>query len=176
MEHVALHRTIARRSSTFMDILYRRANADDCATLAMLCQTVQALHAQHHPRIFKASVDPLAVERHFREVVAAPANRIHLALVDGRAAGYAWISLDDKAESPFTRARRQLFVHHLSVEPPYRRMGIATALVQLIEHEARDHHASLICLATWDFNDEAFALFRKAGFSLQVTNLWKRFD
>ncbi len=159
-----------------MDIIYRQANADDCATLALLSRTVQALHARHHPMVFKDSPDPLAVERHFREVIAAPANRIHLALVDGQPAGYIWASLDDKTESPFTRARRQVFVHHLSVEPPYRRMGIATALLKIIEKDAHTGQAALMCLATWDFNDQALALFRKAGFSLQVTNLWKRID
>ncbi len=92
----------------------------------------------------------------------APAERIFLAEVDGRAAGLAGLRLLRCALSATPYAE----LTELFVEEPHRRRGVASALLAHVEGVAREAGAErLVLLTAWD-NGGAHAFYHARGYRL----------
>ena len=132
-----------------IDIAIRPAVDTDIPALVALNAQVQALHAALSPEIFKPAVDPAELASFLRATLDQPAHRLLLAQVDGAAAGYGWAEVQERAETPFALARRRLYLHHLAVDPAFRRRGIAAALLAALEDEASALGLSSVVLDAW---------------------------
>ncbi len=60
---------------------------------------------------------------------------------------------------------RRGWLHHLAVDPSYRRRGIATALVREVEKGLRRKECLKVNLLVFTRNDAARALYRSLGYS-----------
>lgn len=147
------------------EIAIRPAVDTDIPALVALNAGVQALHATLSPEIFKPAVDPVELAGFLRATLDQSAHRLLLAQVDGVAAGYAWAEVQDRAETPFALARRRLYLHHLAVDPAFRRRGIAAALLAALEGEARALGLETVVLDAWADNAGAQAFFAAAGYA-----------
>lgn len=80
--------------------------------------------------------------------------RSHLALVDGKAAGYViyWL------------LPREIDIHNLAVAPAYRRRGIARALLHAVIGDAKRENASRVTLEVRKSNEAAQRLYHSLGF------------
>jgi GNAT superfamily N-acetyltransferase len=92
----------------------------------------------------------------------APVERIFLAEVDGLAAGMAGLRLIPFALAPAPFAE----LTELFVDAPFRRRGVATALVRHIEGAARAGGARQLALITAWRNGEAHAFYHALGYRL----------
>jgi len=146
-------------------VAIRPAVDTDIPALVALNAGVQALHGTLSPEIFKPVVDPVELAAFLRATLDGPAHRLLLAQVDGAAAGYAWGEIQDRAETPFALARRRLYLHHLAVDPAFRRRGIAAALLAALEGEARALGLETVVLDAWADNAGAQAFFAAAGYA-----------
>lgn len=146
-------------------IAIRPAVDTDIPALVALNAGVQALHATLSPEIFKPVVDPVELAAFLRATLDGPAHRLLLATVEGAAAGYAWGEIQDRAETPFALARRRFYLHHLAVDPAFRRRGIAAALLAALEGEARALGLETVVLDAWADNAGAQAFFAAAGYA-----------
>lgn len=146
-------------------VAIRPAVDTDIPALVALNAGVQALHATLSPEIFKPVVDPVELAAFLRATLDGPAHRLLLAQVDGAAAGYAWGEIQDRAETPFVLVRRRLYLHHLAVDPAFRRRGIAAALLAALEGEARALGLETVVLDAWADNAGAQAFFAAAGYA-----------
>ncbi len=155
-----------------MAILIRKAIEQDAGVLGALNADVQALHAAAMPWLFKPpgpdTFPPAAV----KELMAEPENLIFIAEVDGTAAGYAHAQIEERPETPFIHAHDMLYLHHISVSPPYRRRGVGRALIEAVRAAATDAGIALVALDVWTFNEEARAFFRGCGFAPYNERLW----
>jgi ribosomal protein S18 acetylase RimI-like enzyme len=77
--------------------------------------------------------------------------------------GIAEFDLQSRPETPFTPARRRLYVHHISVAPAAQRRGIGSALMNYVEQRAVLEYAEEIVLATWSANLGAQDFFMSHG-------------
>lgn len=67
----------------------------------------------------------------------------------------------------------QFWVEWISIDPPFRRRGYATAALRRLEEEARKLGATRIGLLVWEDNPGAVELYRKLGYSTASRNMVK---
>ncbi len=146
-----------------MTLSVRAARDSDIDALVRLNQSVQRLHADLDPALFKAVLDQDEVSEFFAAQLASPRHCIRLAEADGEAVGYIWFEEQDTAETPFTLARTRLYVHHIAVAESARRRGVASALFHDLEQEALACDIHHIVLATWATNELGQAFFASQG-------------
>jgi ribosomal protein S18 acetylase RimI-like enzyme len=148
-----------------MPIVVRRATGADAGTLVQLNRTVQDLHVRLYPDDFKPVVTEPDAEAFFSGRLKAPDCVFGIAEVDSAPVGYVWFDLQSRPETPFTPARRRLYVHHISVAPAAQRRGIGSALMNYVEQRAVLEYAEEIVLATWSANLGAQDFFMSHGFA-----------
>lgn len=145
-------------------IRVREATTADAALIASLNEHVQALHARLLPNRFKPPQRGTFTAVDAVELLGKAENTIYIALVDAEPAGYAYIELQRRPESPYAFAHDQVYLHHISVSPNYQRRGIGTALMSAISAVAKARGSGRIALDVWTANEAARAFFRAQGF------------
>ena len=150
----------------------RPATADDVLILVQLNDTVQGLHIEFDPVRYK----PLEQDRAdritwFMEHINSPLSQIFIAEVAGKAVGYVLCVQVIKPESPFTTASHILEIDQLSVEPDWRRRGIASALMQQAEQFAVERGITRLTLTVAAFNTEAVAFYEAVGYQPATVRL-----
>jgi GNAT superfamily N-acetyltransferase len=144
-----------------MTIIIRVATEADLGTLVCLNQVVQRVHAELYPDDFVETVDADGL----KALLAPRLASISIAEIGGEPVGYIWCELQTRPASPFSPARRRLYVHHLSVSPDARRQGIATALMAHAEAWAHGEELEEIALSHWAANSGARQFFTAQGFA-----------
>jgi ribosomal protein S18 acetylase RimI-like enzyme len=117
--------------------------------------------------LFDEPPSAVAVEAYLRD----PANFLHLATVDGVAAGFArgvrLARLDTE--------RRQIFLYEIGVADRYRRRGVARALFEDLIALGRAERCVEIFVLTELDNDAAIGLYRSTG-GVSATSLMFVYD
>lgn len=147
-----------------MDAIVRSATAEDLTSLAVLNRVVQDLHIEAEPAYFRSQTEPDEVENFFRKILSDEHMKVLIAEDTQDAIGYIWFELQDKAATPFTNARRRIYIHHIVVSPKYRKTGAGSLLLRKAEAEACAQGIAYIALDTWAFNKTAQTFFKASGF------------
>ncbi len=146
-----------------MTLSIRAARDGDIDELVRLNRVVQRLHALLHPELFKAVTDDIAVAAYFFDRLEISGNYVRLAEMDEKAVGYIWFERQRLAETPFTRPGERFYLHHIAVDEAAQRHGIASALFQNMEDEARASGIAEIALFAWTTNLSGQAFFASRG-------------
>lgn len=145
----------------------RSATLGDAGLLAELNVDVQRLHAQKLPHLFKQPHDLGIIAATFRDVfLANPDMRVYVVEVEDVAAGYIVAQITCRPENAFTYEQKTVYIDQISVRPAYQRQGCGQALIQAVFDLARSEGIERVTLATWDFNTDAQAFFKKQGFNV----------
>jgi GNAT superfamily N-acetyltransferase len=140
---------------------------DDLDTLVRLNSTVQQMHSDARPDVFRQAVtDEIATW--LRERLAQQRIRVWIALDDDVAAGYALAVLHERPANPFAHALRWVEIDQIGVEPPYRKQGVARALLNRVIEDAHAAEVTEIRLRTWAFNTDARQAFERLGFESRL--------
>jgi ribosomal protein S18 acetylase RimI-like enzyme len=150
-----------------MPIEIRLAIQADIPLLVELNRTVQALHADCRPDLFKEP-DSVAVADWFTGKLASDSTRAWIAMADGRAVGYLLAISQRRAEGAFTHARQFVEIDQIAVLPSHRRQGAARRLVDIASEDAKARSLGDLELSSWQFNADAHAAFRALGFQEQA--------
>ncbi len=94
------------------------------------------------------------------EGLATPDNYLFVAQRGGATLGWLWFAV--KTERGVTSA----FVYDLEIKPEYRRQGTASAVMGLLENEARVRGAAKIALHVFGHNAAARDLYAKVGYRI----------
>lgn len=148
-----------------MSIVVRRATEEDAGTLIQLNRSVQALHVRLYPDDFKQAVAERDAQEFFLGRLKNPDRVFGISESDLSPVGYVWFDLQSRLETPFTPARRRLYVHHISVIPEFHRRGVGSALMQYVEQQAVLNAVEEIALTTWSANLGAQCFFMSHGFT-----------
>lgn len=144
----------------------RFASLDDVSALAHLTSTVQALHAQAVPDIFKApDIGALAADFRVR-ILTNPQIRVLVVDIDGELVGCAVVQFMERPENAYTYARRWLHIDQIGVKPSRQRQGLGQMLLEAAAALARSEGINRVTLDTWAFNRQAQAFFRKNDFEI----------
>jgi len=142
----------------------RRAGPQDAEQLASLNRVVQDLHRQRRPDYFRSTPAGEAAAW-YRALFQRPTAGAWLAELEGRAVGYLLTEIHHRPQSPFTFDHRWLELDQLAVETPFRRQGIARALITAAISDAREHGIRSVEATSWVFNEATHAVLRELGFS-----------
>jgi ribosomal protein S18 acetylase RimI-like enzyme len=152
----------------------RLAGEADAALLSSLNADVQALHAEALPWLFKQPGPEAFTPADALALLANPDNLIFVAEVGSKPAGYAYAEVVRRAETPLRYAFEEVHLHHISVQPAWRRQGLGEELVDAVRQAARQRGIVLLTLSVWSFNDAARSFFREQGFAFYMERMWSR--
>lgn len=153
-----------------MTTIIRVATEAGLDTLVRLNQVVQDVHAELYPDDFQPAIDGNGL----RALLAPRLANVAIAEIDGAPVGYIWCEVQTRPRSPFSPARRRLYVHHLSVSPDTRRQGVAGALMSHAEAWAHGEELEEIALSHWAANTAAQRFFAAQGYAPYQLLLRKR--
>ncbi len=131
--------------------MIRIANENDAPTLARM---FEAFNADY--RVITITPEQMAA----RLRACAAVEPTLLAEVDGQQAGFVCVRVVPHMSDDTPYAE----VSDLFVEPAFRRQGVGSALLAAAAHHARERGAHEIVVQTGTDNDNAQALYRRAGY------------
>jgi len=143
----------------------RNATPEDADALAAINATVQRLHADAEPSIFRQPQPGVFTPKPVAEILAEPGNTILVACNGDEVVGYAWIKLNDRPESVTSHANRWLHIEHIAVRPDAQGKGVGSALMQRAKELAREQGVHQLTLTSWSFNTQAHHFFASHGFA-----------
>ena len=148
-----------------MDITVRRGRPADAKLLADLAaNTFRETYAvQNRPDDMALYVSMVYGLSQQEAELHNPEMTTLLAEVDGQLAGYA--QLRASAVPDCVMGVTPLELWRFYVAAPWQGRGVAQALMQSVEMEARAHEADTLWLGVWERNERAKAFYRKCGFA-----------
>jgi GNAT superfamily N-acetyltransferase len=150
-------------------IVVRAADAADADLLARLTASVQTLHRDARPDVFR-DPDDAALSAFFAAELADANCTAVVAELDGRPAGFALLYLCERTGA-FAVEARSLHIDQISVEPWARRRGVGRALVAEARRHARERGCGRLETSVWQFNDASLAFFAAEGFGCHMQRL-----
>ena len=148
-----------------MSIIVRPAVGADLDDLISLNAVVQRLHVESEPTHFKSDIHVDDVRAFFSTLLISDHNFVQIAQWNDSSTGYIWFEWENRQSTPFTLPVSRLYIHHIVVREDTRRFGVASALLDGVEREARARGIAQIVLDTWAFNKDAQACVEKLGFT-----------
>ena len=142
-----------------MTFVIRAAAAQDLPDIVRLSDVIQRQYAEAYPGDFLRRTDAEDVSDFFERLLGDESQEVLLATRGDETVAYLWHQIQRPPPNPFTRPLSRVFVHHILVDPSYRRQGVAGLLFEHVQDAAeRDGHSE-IALDTWAANTEAQAFF-----------------
>ncbi len=146
-----------------MSLEIRPARRDELPRVNELRRVVNDVHVQGRPDMFRPGFNE-ALQNHVYEEFDDPNADIVVAVLDGEIAGFATVQYIRRPETPYSLPRDFYRVEEFGVDTPFRRRGVATALVDYMRADARAKGFPRVELDAWAFNEGALAFYKGAGF------------
>lgn len=150
----------------------RLATPDDANAISALNDDVQRLHVDALPHLFKPPSADGFPPSMVLELLADPNHYFLLGRVDGEAAGYIYVEHRIQPETPSRYAMDSVYIHHISVSPPYQARGLESALMMAVKELAEARGIRTIALDVWSFNANARSFFERHGFVDYNERMW----
>ena len=141
----------------------RSALVSDLDELARLNDQIQHQHAILYPDEFKYPIDSVDVKIYFKSIIGSDENTVLVAESNDAVQAYLYYETQQRPENTFKFGFRRFYIHHVVVDAPYRRSGIATELFQAVEKRARLQGIRVIGLDSWALNTDAHVYFEQRG-------------
>ena len=140
----------------------RRARENELERVNELRKQVNALHVAGKPEVFKPGFcDEL--RDYIHAIWNNPQQKIVVAEMDGKIAGFAVLNHISRPENPFMFERDFLDIDEFGVDEGCRRQGAAAAMIRFIREWAKEKGFRRIELNMWEFNRGALAFYEAAG-------------
>lgn len=151
-----------RRGKT--DVTVRFAREEELDRVNELRKQVNDLHVAGKPEVFKPGFcDEL--RDYIHAIWNNPQQKIVVAEMDGKIAGFAVLNHISRPENPFMFERDFLDIDEFAVDEDCRRQGAASEMIRFIRDFAKENGFSRIELNMWEFNRGALAFYEAAGFT-----------
>jgi ribosomal protein S18 acetylase RimI-like enzyme len=141
----------------------RRAVAADAPDLARLTLEVQAVHVAARPDLFKPGGAETSAEIASR--IGSPDQFYWVALLDGKAVGYAYARVVNEPESRWRFAARTIVLDQMGVDARHRSRGIGEQLWHAVLEAAIAAEVDRVILNVWSFNSDARRFYERLGFT-----------
>lgn len=145
------------------NIIVRYAKRDELECVNKMRAAVNELHVNGRPDIFRPGFRTELQQRIY-EVFDSDKADIIVAECGGTLCGFATVEYIDRPESAYCNARSFYHIEEFGVDEAFRRMGVASAIVEFCKGEAKAKGYNRIELDVWEFNDGAIQFYEAAGF------------
>jgi ribosomal protein S18 acetylase RimI-like enzyme len=146
-------------------IRVRRADAGDAALLSGLNADVHAVHAEAMPDRFKPPNPETFPPSLVVDLLAKPETLMVLAYLADTPVGYLYGEIMHRPENAVRYDVSMVYIHHISVRPHYRGVGVGKALLAAARATAHAQGITRLGLDVWTVNDAARSFFRSQGFA-----------
>ena len=146
-------------------IAVRLATLDDAEVIRRQTSSVQQLHNEALPFIFKPPSADLFPPRKLAALIQDPNCIVAVAEIGGKVVGHIYSAVVNRAENEFNRADSYLYIYQIGVDDDARRQGAGTALIIFIRDRARALGLTTLQVDHWAFNGRARDFFEACGFS-----------
>src|SRR5215467_3399443 len=150
------------RDSNMIDV--RLATLDDAEVIGRQTSSVQQLHDEALPFIFKPPSADLFPLPKLAALIHNPNCIVAVAEIDGKAVGHIYGAVVNRAENEFHRADSYLYIYQIGIDDDARRRGAGTALITFMRDLARALGLTALQLDHWAFNASARDFFEACGF------------
>jgi GNAT superfamily N-acetyltransferase len=145
-------------------ISVRLATIDDAEIIARQTSTVQQLHTDALPDVFKPPSADLFAAQKLAALLQDPDSVVAVAEMDGRIVGHIYGAIVRRAENAFNHAGAHMYIHQIGVDDAVRRRGVGTALVEFVRDRTVALGLSVLHVDHWAFNARAASFFEACGF------------
>jgi ribosomal protein S18 acetylase RimI-like enzyme len=114
-------------------IAVRIATIDDADAIARQTSSVQQLHTDALPDIFKPPSADLFPPQKLAALIADPNCVVAVAEIDGKIVGHIYGAVTKRAENPFNQPGAHMYIHQIGVDDDVRRQGVGAALVSFMQ-------------------------------------------
>ena len=146
-------------------IAVRLATLDNAEVIARQTSSVQRLHTEALPDIFKPPSADLFPPQKLATLIQDPNCIVAVAEMQGKIVGHIYGAVVNRAENEFNPAQAYMYIYQIGVEDDARRQGVGTALIDFIRDRARALGLTDIRVDHWAFNARARSFFEACGFS-----------
>ena len=146
-------------------VAVRLATTDDAEIIARQTSTVQQLHTDALPDIFRPPSAELFPPQRLATLIRDPNSIVAVAEMDGKVVGHIYGAVVNRAENAFNRPGSHIYIHQIGVDEECRRRGVGTALVAFVLDKARVMGVTSVHVDHWAFNARAASFFEACGFS-----------
>lgn len=147
---------------------FRPAQTADLAALETLSDTVQKVHSDARPDIFRSIVDSDGRAAFFQSAMDNENWQIWVAGRNEKTLAYALGEVIRKETGPIRHGHSEGHVHQICVDPKARRCGLATGLLKHLLISMRDEKLDRVTAAYWTFNEASESFFTAMGFAPAV--------
>ena len=145
------------------NIIVRYAKRDELECVNKMRAEVNELHVNGRPDIFRPGFCA-ELQQHIYDVFDSDKADIIVAECGGTLYGFVVAEYIARPESAYNNARSFYHIEEFGVDAAFRRMGVASAIVEFCKGEAKAKGYNRIELDVWEFNDGAIQFYEAAGF------------
>jgi diamine N-acetyltransferase len=146
-------------------IAVRLATLDDAEVIERHTSSVQQMHNEALPSIFKPSSADLFPAQKLAALIHDPNCVVAVAEIGGKIVGHIYGAVVNRSENEFNRGDSYLYIYQIGVDDDARRQGVGTALVTFTLDRARALGLTALQVDHWAFNARARDFFEACGFS-----------
>ncbi len=148
----------------------RRAENKDACKINSLLYTVQKVHSDVRPDIFRQGAKKYSSEE-LLAIISDDSRPIFVATDDtDTVLGYAFCIFENIRDSANLTDRKTLYIDDLCIDESLRGKHIGTALYEHVVKFAKETACHNITLNVWNLNEGAMRFYEKCGLSpLKVT-------
>jgi diamine N-acetyltransferase len=146
-------------------IAVRLATLDDADVIERQTASVQQLHNEALPSIFKPPSADLFPPRKLAALIQDPNCIVAVAEIGGKVVGHIYGEVVNRAENEFSPSEFYFYIYQIGVDDDARRQGAGTALITFIQDRARALGLTALQVDHWAFNARARDFFEACGFS-----------
>jgi diamine N-acetyltransferase len=151
-------------------IVVRLATLDDADVIERQTSSVQRLHNEALPFIFKPPSAALFPAQKLAELIEDPNCIVAVAEIGNEVVGHIYGAVVARAENEYNPADSYLYIYQIGVNDEARRQGAGTALITFMRDLARALGLTALQVDHWAFNGRARDFFQACGFSpMKVT-------
>jgi len=146
-------------------IAVRLATLDDAEVIEHQTASVQQLHNEALPSMFKPPSADLFPPRKLAALIENPNCIVAVAEVGGKVVGHIYGEVVNRRENEFNPSESYLYIYQIGVDADARRQGAGTALITFIQDRARALGLTALQVDYWAFNVRARDFFTACRFS-----------
>jgi diamine N-acetyltransferase len=146
-------------------ITVRLATLDDADAIARQTASVQQLHTDALPDVFKPPSADLFPRSKLAALLQDANSIVAVAEMGGKVVGHIYGSVVNRTENAFNQPDSYMYIYQIGVDDDVRRQGVGTALIAFIRDRTLALGLTAMHVDHWAFNARAHGFFEACGFS-----------
>ncbi len=147
----------------------------DARLIARLNRSIHEHHVHMNPAFF-AEYEEEKIYEAFSTLIGRPGHHYMVMQLEATPIGYIWFEEKVGEANAFRQAVRVVYVHHISIDPMYRRNGYGRRVMEWMEQWALDHQFKSIELDYWMSNTDAASFYGEIGFTPKRQIVMKKLE